>query len=541
MPTPQDVTWYIEVRPWIALPGQPPGFAPADPAQMGSAVAIALETLDAQGQPYNPRQIRKYLLTCAHVVRDGQTGPLHEEIFCWPHTRGYTRAEENTRLSGSFPGVSRAMASPCSPCAAVRGAVAHDAAHGAPDYLDWMLLNVVDPAFQAVNVITTWAEASLGAGYSITGYPGGAGKLADQGRAQFLANGDKVKCIHSTPFQVDEPPSFGTFRVTGAGRTAPGMSGGGAFDNNGALVGLHRASVLSALNCIEIEFNTIVDWLKTHRSMVPVATKQVASVRPLSRQDPKQIEAPVLGQHPMIPVFNRAKLRANLRDLITTGNQYRMLCLEGDPGTGKSYSWHLIHHVAKEFGIRVAYLDVIGGVSLEEAMSSIVTQLGLNYDDFERFVLNDSPTPDRMGGRMARWLSKATESGGDRYWIVFDSLSPLNQPPQYLMDQLIRPLTNAISGNTALPYVTLLHLGGEKPTRIDLAHFVLDERVEAIERANIENFVADYAASIGKSLSADAMQNVVDAIVEQHVPPYRGSVLDKIARQAVDVVKAVIV
>jgi hypothetical protein len=85
---PRNVIWYVEARPWSGTP-QVPGDAPADPHLAGTAVAVELESFETGSGPGTSSTIKKYLLTCAHVVRqqasngDRGWGPLLEEICCW--------------------------------------------------------------------------------------------------------------------------------------------------------------------------------------------------------------------------------------------------------------------------------------------------------------------------------------------------------------------------------------------------------------------------------------------------------------------------
>jgi len=128
VPYPKNIVWYIEARPWNGSKAQP-GFAPADPSSMGSAVAVQLEHLDQDGNPFQPAKIRQYLLTCGHVVRqaasnaDAGWGHLLEEIYCWPPGKGYQRTRPNSRGSGDLDGPKRASVSSISPCQAALGEV----------------------------------------------------------------------------------------------------------------------------------------------------------------------------------------------------------------------------------------------------------------------------------------------------------------------------------------------------------------------------------------------------------------------------------
>lgn len=79
---------------------------------------------------------------------------------------------------------------------------------------DWVLLNVVDAAFQDMDAVRGWATIDNGALVDIAGYPGGAMHW------QALP---LVECVVSRGFSQERSPLHpGTLRLNGAASTALG-------------------------------------------------------------------------------------------------------------------------------------------------------------------------------------------------------------------------------------------------------------------------------------------------------------------------------
>lgn len=233
---------------------------------MGSAVLVEIEHRD------EPRKVRRYLLTCAHVVRrkpggsGGWGGPVFDEILCWRPGQGYTRTYRDKRRIGEHPDVYGAKISALSPCGGRPDALPdelRDAAH------DWVLLDIEDAAFQREGRPVRWSGIEDGDEVRIVGYPGGAGLARHAEGTRIWVNGSIVENLASGPFGQQRTPEPGMLSLSGMDETRPGMSGGGIFDRTGALVGLHRAADDMAMQRNAIATTHIRDVLDTQRNAWP--------------------------------------------------------------------------------------------------------------------------------------------------------------------------------------------------------------------------------------------------------------------------------
>lgn len=253
----RERVWYIEAR----ACDTPDAFASEDAASMGSAVLVEIEHRS------DPRTVRRYLLTCAHVVRrKGGAGAAWEEILCWRPGRGYTRTHAGKRRCGEHPDIHRARISPLSPCEGRTGELPATMLH-APD--DWVLLDIEDPAFQKEGRPVHWDTIDEDAEVYIVGYPGGAGLVKHPPGTSIWTTGSLVENLVSGPFRQQRAPEAGMLSLSGVDETRAGMSGGGIFDPHGALVGLHRAADDMAMQRNAIAIQHIRDFLDTRRNAGP--------------------------------------------------------------------------------------------------------------------------------------------------------------------------------------------------------------------------------------------------------------------------------
>lgn len=269
---PESVVWYIEARPWNGPrgAGQLPGFAQVDPVRRGTGVVITLTRPVSDGT----RQPRTYILTCSHVVRDGEDRLL-EDIVCYPPGTGFVRTGENARRCGTFPHAEAqpAKVSRFSPCAGTIGPRPLDLKASAAD--DWVLLEIEDPEFyHRPSVRQLAVDPSKSGPFEVVGYPFGAGTIAEKQEAEqsgreypFWSNGELILPRRFPDFRSAPISVPGMLDYEGPEETRPGMSGGGIFDQSGKLVGIHRSSTDATMKRGAIRADAIARCLRDKYGM----------------------------------------------------------------------------------------------------------------------------------------------------------------------------------------------------------------------------------------------------------------------------------
>lgn len=220
---PKSCVWYVEAR---------SGEDSDAVRSAGSAVCVSLKR-DADVQ------LRKYLLTCSHVVRaksnDGRpaAGALLPFILCWAPGRGFVPIKDSSDW-------------PSEADCGVWTAKVVDVYDRPNDIVtlddleesrDWVLLDVDQPDFQDYPSVASWSESD-DAGISIVGFPAGA---------SIWTPGAIVESLSTKGFRREvSARSPALTSLTSPEQTAPGMSGGGLFNQDGGFSGLHRAQSVTA-------------------------------------------------------------------------------------------------------------------------------------------------------------------------------------------------------------------------------------------------------------------------------------------------------
>ncbi|OYV03886.1 MAG: hypothetical protein CFE26_19795, partial [Verrucomicrobiales bacterium VVV1] len=393
MSDPRDWVWYIECRPFIK---ESDGKAPVKASSMGSAVVVELL---AAGE------VRNYLLTCGHVVRqkvdladEEGWGERYGEILCFPPKEAYVFTTEQGRISGTHPQAMIADFHQGTPFGT--GAVPPDDRR---ETNDWVLLKVRDPRFQDYQAVPLWSDVSQDLLMQVIGYPGGAGSQANRSWPSGI-----VESMPSPNFKQTRTPIQGMLKLDD-GSTGAGMSGGGVFATATAqLIGLHRGATpgLLAKNSI-----SIAHIRKRLERVQPVALKpwdqglggrdDGGSGGGSEPHTPEPWDSLSTSQTRVIPFINRIAFRQILKDASSPLSDLRGISLTGPSGSGKSWSFHLIRHVAIKKGMPIALLDLSLGQTIALACKRLVRDLSLDVKAMEESVLEDKATEETVGQELA--------------------------------------------------------------------------------------------------------------------------------------------
>lgn len=226
---PHSTIWYIEAS-----------RADGSETNCGSGTAIWLQKIEP------PEVNRRYLLTCAHVVRGNVSGssakdkeagygPLLPNIEVWAPNTGFgppsmIKAKIATEIRSVEPNV-----------------VPLEKRGNAAD--DWLVLQLEnDQASQAMDTVRNWDQGAAGT-VVVLGYPGGVKSFR---RNKVIPRKSQLSfCdLH-----------HGVVRLNGV-EARRGMSGGGVFDSQNRLIGIHRARQDDNMQCYAVSIKTILEQLR---------------------------------------------------------------------------------------------------------------------------------------------------------------------------------------------------------------------------------------------------------------------------------------
>jgi hypothetical protein len=246
----------------------------------------------------------------------------------------------------------------------------------------------------------------------------------------------------------------------------------------------------------------------------------------------------VVSLIPLLPFFNRNKLRSNLTRLLSPGNNFKVTRLTGGPGVGKSYSYELIRKAAVENGVTSACIN-LQGKSLVQACELIVRGMKLNDEDMIAHVLSDKPDVGPLARKFVRWLSKTTQSSeGRRWWLMLDSLDKDSVLPD-VGELLVTMLLEAVELGE-LPSVHLILVGHDEPLGDPLRRYSQSEQLAGINRGDVEALLIEWAGRRGKVLRPAEVRSLVDEIVGARPAPFESRDLESISESTALILEEVL-
>lgn len=123
--------------------------------------------------------------------------------------------------------------------------------------------------------------------------------------------------------------------------------------------------------------------------------------------------------------IDRAELREKLRRFVADPEQ-TVLVVDGEPDTGRSYTYQLIRHLGQHCGfrpVRVTLSRTTTAARLVGRLDEFVTEPGLDGVPLNPTQLND-PLPS-IDDAVHRLVSRAT-AAEERYWLVLDECDTLD-------------------------------------------------------------------------------------------------------------------
>lgn len=211
-------------------------------------------------------------------------------------------------------------------------------------------------------------------------------------------------------------------------------------------------------------------------------------------------------------IIDRAELRSGLRNLAT--DQYWVLVVLGDKGTGKTHSWFLVAHL-RDAGvltgklIRVTTRDWVGEVTGEGLVASLADKLGVNIG-----LMPSGELDDARIRKLVDMLAGRYPDDGVIRWIVLDGLDG--------------PGVRNSARDVAKRLITMVDEGELPRTRLIVTGFdglgltvgpsVQVERISPIGKTLVYSFLGDVAQQLGGTVTAKELDECVHEVFASDEP-----------------------
>ena len=302
----------------------------------------------------------------------------------------------------------------------------------------------------------------------------------------------------------------------------------GALDEN-------LAAIAGGGNLTEVVFN-LISWAETEGRLMELLTKALQAnpgSPALAALGPQLIAAlnerqPTGEVRPVDPFdacllrgkrafVNRKDLRKALRELAAEEGS-RVLVVDGEPLSGKSYSLELITYLADILeSYRVIWIDLKDEVpSLfgpGDLARSIALQMRLSLDSMPK---QEEIQASRWARVLGEWITGQMRASGATWWVVLDSFNQLDPPLADATDDLIKYLAERAETTVPELRVVLLSYKGLLPPRI--RGFVQRETIASIEQIDVKDFFECLFGQRGQLSDAAAVDQAVEAALSL-IPP----------------------
>jgi hypothetical protein len=232
---------------------------------------------------------------------------------------------------------------------------------------------------------------------------------------------------------------------------------------------------------------------------------------------PEPQQARLVGQHAMHAVFDRVDLRSHLH-LMAYG--LTALFVDGPARTGRSYTWHLVQHVAAALEHRAVLIDIKSRwgpppappCTARELLSALVARLDMRLELPAASAVQPDTEPRLLVDKLiGAWPPPRIPPGG-RFWIMIDGIDHTNVTrwTVELVERLVQAADNSEFPAPQPQFVLTGYRGG----LAQLLAWAEEERIQAIDRQEVEQFFRDTACHLDQPADEAFLASLVDQVYE---------------------------
>ncbi|WP_405421292.1 effector-associated domain EAD1-containing protein [Streptomyces erythrochromogenes] len=265
----------------------------------------------------------------------------------------------------------------------------------------------------------------------------------------------------------------------------------------------------------EGKLRKLVEVVSAHDNSSAHAIFKMLLTQEAPTGDADPCEALLLGSEQRPRAFiDRAKLRGTLRDMLTVGGG-RVLIVDGDRGSGKTWTWYLLYHVLQHHGItpyKIDFSSYAEPVTVADIASELGDQLGWGLAPGDSLATEDAQA--RRVVNRAKWWMRGRPDPQD-FWLVFDGMARTALTPAAL--RLVELLAEAVADGETGKHLSVVLIAYEGQLRPSAEPCVWRTRLGPIHVADLREFFCSVARHAGAVLEADAAAQLVTQVLGKTV------------------------
>jgi hypothetical protein len=202
------------------------------------------------------------------------------------------------------------------------------------------------------------------------------------------------------------------------------------------------------------------------------------------------------------PFVNRRSLRNHLLNLTNAGGD-RLLLLDGEPQTGKSFSFYLLSHAGSRRGFSINKFSVGQLTGVYQLADAVIGRMGVSS------VLPSQGTESvhRWAEKLADVVAAAIQARATPRFFVFDDFPEVPLPPETI-GFIVRLATYADQELRGLLRVVLVRFPGDLPP--DLEDVALREEVLPFSSTDMVGTVMKIAKARRWDVTESAVHNKIN-------------------------------
>ncbi len=249
-----------------------------------------------------------------------------------------------------------------------------------------------------------------------------------------------------------------------------------------------------------------------------------------AREDP--FSAHFLREGCRFPFIDREPIREAVRKLHNPLGERRVLLVDGNTGTGKTYIREYLNFLSKQLpSLKFCYIDLADEYLPDYKACELIRSVASSFGaDTSRLPLQEAQEA-RWVRLLIEWLTEEAVKKNETWWIVIDGLREINIRSD--MQALINRMVKVIHQKDPRLRLVLLDCGGLERLPLDALESVEPIRINPVSKLDLVEFFRNLSKLYGRASTEDALDTLAQLILDQTTSSDSGHYMEQVRNEVV--------